>query len=187
MAEGSATEPAPADTAATTESFSSNRDAVLPKISASLKRAATSPPSPLSKQPQLIMNSKTEKFSTPKPVDGPKAKRFKQRLDKMSISDIKVKIEPAVTYLKEKNCQYPLNTEKLIDFLCKSYGAPKILPLANEFTEDIEGLKLMLRDTKLHIKCINLKARITRIIRKLSNQDASDYMSDSSCTSASEL
>ncbi|CAB0044949.1 unnamed protein product [Trichogramma brassicae] len=155
--------------------------------SATLKRSASSPPTLQQHSSQSDTDSKVAAFSTPKTVIKPTTKRFKYREDKFSISDIKDSIKPATAYLEKNRKQYPLNVDKLVEFLSKSHGAFKIYPLANEFTYDTDGLMLMLTDTKQNISCKNLKARLTRLIRKLSDQDARDQLSDSSCTSNSEI
>ncbi|KAL7287494.1 hypothetical protein TKK_0018328 [Trichogramma kaykai] len=154
---------------------------------APLKRPASSPSTLQQDSSQLDTDSKVAAFSTPKTILKPTAKRFKHREDKFSISDIKESIKPATAYLEKNRKQYPLNVDKLVEFLSKTHGAFKIYPLANEFTYDTDGLMLMLTDTKQNISCKNLKARLTRLIRKLFDLDAKDQLSDSSCTSNSEI
>lgn len=64
---------------------------------------------------------------------------------------------------------YPLNLDQFKNFLQQTYGHPKTIELAKNFTEDIPALIKMLQNTYIHFNERSIKNRITRIIKRLQN------------------
>lgn len=111
-------------------------------------------------------------------------KRKKQEIKQCSITEIDTQLEAAKEYLSQNSNTYPINLENFKDFLLSSYGVTNLLELAKTYTENTNGLIMMLDDAYGHVNNRTLKSRITRIKKKLSNPKENDPIYDS--TSASE-
>lgn len=106
-------------------------------------------------------------------------KRKKHERKQCSISEIEAQLESAKEYLSQNSNAYPINLDKFKDFLLSSFGNTNLLEIAKTFTENTNGLILMLDDAYGHADNRTLKSRITRIKKKLLNPKENDSASTS--------
>ncbi|CAB0041841.1 unnamed protein product [Trichogramma brassicae] len=150
----------------------------------SLKRPTS--PSQIQQRPPST-DMKIPPFSSNKEAIKQTAKRPRRLMAEIPLSVIVDQVKPARIKLEENMSKYPVNIDSLCDFLHQSYGATDVVVRANKLTPDIDALITMLSDIKSSISCINLKARITRLIKRLTEPhrlDTSDQLSDGYISSA---
>uniref|UniRef100_A0ABD2XS77 CCHC-type domain-containing protein n=1 Tax=Trichogramma kaykai TaxID=54128 RepID=A0ABD2XS77_9HYME len=152
---------------------------VIPSTLSQKRQLAS--PSPTKLRPLSYDSSSSKKlaFSSPGQSADPAVKRVKQAEVYPTLEEIKKLIDPAVSHLKTNSDVYPIEVESLSEFLLQTYGTTNVYSTVKKFTSNTEALVKMLSDTKRLINCINLKARITRLIKKLSDLDAVDRQNGS--------
>ena len=111
------------------------------------------------------------------------AKRMK-KLKKSSVtfSEVSDQLEPAKSHINKHSDKYPLDTQKLTEYLVEAYDNPNILDLTLRYTNDNLALDKMLTDISPYITVNKFKNRIKRLqtrlnTSKLSAHNIEDYSS----------
>ena len=99
----------------------------------------------------------------------PKKKRIKTS---KSTDDIMIKLETAKTFFNDNNIETPISIDEIGNFLSDTYGNPDTVNIALKYADNTSTIVDMLRKIYDHIQPKNLKARITRIIKKLDKPGA---------------
>lgn len=128
---------------------------------ASLSSEATAVPSKLS---QFHVTENTESNMN----TSTSTSKLNKKKTKLA-SSIDINLFPESVKEHVINTGYPLNLEQFKNFLQQTYGHPKTMELAKNFTEDIPALIKMLQNTYIHFNERSIKNRITRIIKRLQN------------------
>ncbi|KAJ8673400.1 hypothetical protein QAD02_004662 [Eretmocerus hayati] len=115
---------------------------------------------------KAALSNSSEVFETPKTVWKEQKENTKE-LDK-SQYDSKVKgiLEPIKCKITESQ-SWPLNFEKLQEFLVETRGAPDKFKITQQYTSDIDGLIKMLEHTYEQITDSHLKTRLTKLKKRL--------------------
>ena len=99
----------------------------------------------------------------------PKKKRIK---NSKNTDDIMIKLETAKTFFNDNNIETPISIDEIGNFLSDTYGNPDTVNIALKYADNTSTIVDMLRKIYDHIQPKNLKARITRIIKKLDKPGA---------------
>ncbi|KAK2578370.1 hypothetical protein KPH14_001066 [Odynerus spinipes] len=88
-------------------------------------------------------------------------------------SDVETMTAPIKEILTQQPNMFILNYINLINFLQEIIGNPNHIDTAKKYTEDIKALSTMLRHIYPSLTHRSIKNRLTRIIKKLENNDNS--------------
>lgn len=95
-----------------------------------------------------------------------------------SIDEIKIKLEPARDRIQENRDTFPLDFDKLAEFVLQTFGQKDVKGISRNFTTDTSGLFSMLEIIYTDLKDRNIKNRITRIKNRISEIPESGESSD---------
>ncbi|KAJ8678698.1 hypothetical protein QAD02_014485 [Eretmocerus hayati] len=106
------------------------------------------------------------------------AKNVKKHKPDYSKEIVKEQLRPAISFLEEKYANLPGILEKLENFVFESHGSSNVVELARKLSDDLSTSKNLLLDTRDHATNRTLKARLTKIIKKLEKAIEGDEASD---------
>lgn len=133
-----------------------------------------------SSAPSTLQDEQTNVEFSSNPIEGGtlikvQEKRTRKTVKKPCFQDtIDVQLAPAKNFFLVNANNYPLDFEKLASFLRESYGSPNIPEVALKYATDTSSLINMLRDAYPHLADRKLKARITKIIKRLGTLDTTN-------------
>ena len=104
----------------------------------------------------------------------------KQKSSEVITEEIALHLLPVKELISSEEKSYPIDLEKLTEFLVKTYDNSKVTETAYSYTNDLPSLCKMLDDIKVNIADKKLKNRITRIMKKIHQSENTDYSSDDS-------
>ena len=120
-------------------------------------------------------------------IKKPTAKKMKKSTIKVSsLHDIRTQMEPLEKFIKGKQDTYPLNYEKITEFLFSTYNKSNVQEIAKIFTKNTSALISMLSDIEDLTTNINIQNRIKRLIIRLTNPLNSSLSNDEESSSAVE-
>lgn len=127
---------------------------------------------------KVIERKKAESFKTP----ASKKMCTDKGTNKLSTDDA---IDEAVNAIQKTGTSFIITSTQLQEFINKSHGCTNVLALSHEYTKETDQLVDMLEKVHPYIAESHIKAKFTRIKKKLRKQTASDSQSqdsDSSCS-----
>lgn len=101
------------------------------------------------------------------PFVTPKKRASKSAKKHCPQDKIDVQLAPAKNYFLVNSKNYQLDFDKLAAFLKEAYGNKDIPGVAHQYTSEISDLIKMLNDAHPLVLDSSLKARITKIIKRL--------------------
>ena len=134
------------------------------------------------KIPKRALSQSTSSQSSQKKGESsspPPKKIQKTHVRKMTIEKVESQLNSIKEKILENQHNYPLTYEHMVNFLYEVHGKSKALDISMEFTSDTIALLNMLDDIHTLTPDRNLKSRINRIKKRLSNDD-------NTCTSSEE-
>ena len=75
----------------------------------------------------------------------------KHKKPSVTFSEVSDQLEPAKSHINKHTNKYPLDTQKLTEYLVESYDNPNILDLTLKYTNDNLALDKMLADISANI------------------------------------
>ena len=104
------------------------------------------------------------------------AKRIKKhKKSNVTFSEVFDQLEPAKSNINKHTDKYPLDTQKLTEYLVGAYDNPNILDLTLKYTNDNLALDKMLTDISAYITVNKFKNRIKRLQTRLNTSKLSAY------------
>ena len=95
------------------------------------------------------------------------AKRMKHKKSSVTFSEVSDQLEPAKSHINKHTDKYPLDTQKLTEYLVEAYDNPNTLDLTLKYTNDNLALDKMLIDKSAYITVNKFKNRIKRLQTRL--------------------
>ncbi|KAJ8669989.1 hypothetical protein QAD02_001248 [Eretmocerus hayati] len=147
-------------------------------------------PPPVSKRALSKSNSQTSVISgSSKRSTKEKntVKRARTAVSTSTLEEMQSLMQPAYTHLIENQSRYPVNAENLTAFLHEVKNGKSVITSARKYTEDLTALNDMLGEVYRLISSSGLRRRITRIKKRLSNADVSDYVTSDDQSSTGDI
>ena len=99
----------------------------------------------------------------------------KHKKSSVTFSTVSKELEPAKSHITKHIDKYPLNTQKLTEYLVKAYDNLNILDLTLKYINDNLALDKMLTDISTYITVNKFKNRVKRLQTRLNTSKLSAY------------